>query len=335
MTGTVLCGSSNAFAVECADGRVLRCTIKGKRLKEERHYYNPLAPGDEVKLEADDACGAGRITALGARRNVFVRWNLKGRAPQALAANLDYALIVTAPDEPPFRPRFVDRALIQAAHDGISPAVVVNKCDLPVSAECAVYLRIWESLGIRVVRLSARTDEGLDALSALMTGKRSALVGQSGVGKSSIVNALDSVCAQRVGALSAKYRRGAHTTAQGVLLHLKLGDGSASAVDTPGVRRFLLHGVEAGEAALYFPEIKPRVGKCAFGMSCSHVREAGCAVRAAVRTGAVSAERYDSWLRLYRGLSGVSRAERETRAPRETLGGHQGRRLVGTKGDAW
>lgn len=307
MQGLVLSGSNNIFQVECEDSVTRQCTIKGKKLKASMGYYNPLAPGDYVLIEEDKLVeDEGQIIDLVPRKNAFVRWNVKGRSPQLLAANLDYIVIVTTPDEPPFRPRFIDRALAQAENQGIEPIILCNKCDIPLSEEVEQRLQIWESLGYQVVRVSAKTGDGLPQFAQLLEGKLSAFVGQSGVGKSSLINVLDSTCVLKTGSLSEKYGRGTHTTTKGTLLHLTLNEALlggrcgaiASIIDTPGVRRFVLHDITSKDLALYFREMAVYVGQCNFGMSCSHLHEKGCAIQAALESGKIHPERYDSWLRI-------------------------------------
>ncbi len=310
MQGLILNGSKNVFEVECEDEQTRFCSIKGKVLKAAEGYYNPLAPGDIVELE-DSTMESDKalITDLVPRKNEFVRWNIKKREPQLLAANLDYLLIVTTPEHPPFRPRFIDRALAQAEYQGITPVVVVNKYDLPEAKEDAFQeqLSVWEETGYKVLRLSARTGEGMMDLAQLIQDKLCALVGQSGVGKSSLINVLDNEVVLKTGSLSQKYGRGTHTTTKGVLLHIQLDEallgglvgGMADIIDTPGVRHFILHGIHQDDLALYFRDIKPFVGKCQFGMSCSHRGEKGCAVKQAVEEGKISRLRYESWSRIY------------------------------------
>lgn len=309
MQGTVLGGSNNFFEVECEDGIVRQCSIKGKKLKESKGYYNPLSPGDIVQIDADEQTVAeGQILHLVPRKNEFVRWNVKGRSPQLLAANLDHIIIVTTPDEPPFRPRFIDRALAQAEHAGIEPIIVCNKFDLATIEDLDFQARLteWERIGYTVVKISAKTGEGLPHFASLLEGKLCAFMGQSGVGKSSIINVLDSRVVLRTGSLSEKYGRGTHTTTKGMLFHLELNEALvggrkgaiASIIDTPGVRRFLLHDIEADDLALYFREMKNLVGTCTYGMSCKHDTEPGCKILEAVYSGVISEERLDSWQRI-------------------------------------
>lgn len=308
MQGLVLAGTNNVFEVECEDNVVRSCSIKGKVLKQDKEYYNPLAPGDLVQIEIDDIDSEkGQITALIPRKNEFVRWNVKGRCPQLLAANIDYMILVTTPTEPPFRPRFVDRELAQAEMLGLNPIIVCNKYDLISEApEVEEYLQIWENLGYKVMRLSAKTGEGMTEFVDTIEDHLSAFVGQSGVGKSSLVNVLDDSCVLKTGSLSKKYGRGNHTTTKGTLNHLELNTSLtggvkgriASIIDTPGIRRFMLDGIEAEDLQLYFREFKPFIGKCKFGMNCTHTTEPDCAIKKAVDEGDITEERYESWARI-------------------------------------
>ena len=317
LTGTILDGSNNVFDVACEDDDGIhqwQCTLKSKRLTTDTSYYNPLAPGDRVIIApvgSDDK--KGQILSLVPRKNAFVRWNVKGRCPQILAANIDNLLLVTTPDEPPFRARFIDRELAQAERQELSPIILVNKYDLPAAQDEDFQNRllVWQEIGYRVIRVSARTGEGLPELAELLQDKLSAFVGQSGVGKSSLINVLDSSCVLRTGSLSQKYGRGTHTTTKGALLRVHLNEALvdglpnvyASIIDTPGVRRFVLHGIASHELALYFREMRPLVGQCAYGMSCTHQSEAGCKILEAVYAGAINEERYHSWKRIAEEIS--------------------------------
>ncbi|MDR0993758.1 MAG: ribosome small subunit-dependent GTPase A [Verrucomicrobiota bacterium] len=311
MTGLILRGSKNIFFVQSgAENRVFECRIKGKILKGVETYYNPLAPGDRVVFEPDGA-GGGRITALVPRRAVFTRGNQKelGRArsaaSQIIAANVDQAVCVTSPASPPFRPRFIDRVLVQAESAAIPAVIVCNKADLPFDEEAEDRLADFARIGYEVLRVSARSGAGMDALKRLLYGKLSLLAGQSGVGKSSLINRLSPDLAVRTGAINEKYDRGVHTTTMSSLLEIPIeADGDVSAplktfiIDTPGVRRFAPDGVSVRELALYMREFAPFAGSCAFGASCSHTGEKGCAIIEAVESGRIHVDRYESYLRM-------------------------------------
>ena len=317
MEGLIIAGTNNTFTVECDDELTRNCTIKGKVLKSDKQFYNPLAPGDRVTVEPDPINEhKGQVLGVLERKNTFLRWNVKGRCPQLLACNLDYLILVCTPDEPPFRPRFIDRALAQAEHQGITPIIVCNKWDLAEEMQTdgreeefdAIdrRLTIWSDLDYRVLRISAKTGEGMTEFAQLLENHLSAFVGQSGVGKSSLINVMDNSCVLKTGSLSKKYGKGSHTTTKGTLIHLTLNETlfegvrglKADIIDTPGIRRFVLDDVEADDVAMYFKEFEPFIGKCKFGLGCKHHTEPGCAVLEAVQNGSITQERYDSWGRI-------------------------------------
>jgi len=282
----------------------MECRIKGKVLKDSGGYYNPIAPGDMVEVED------GLILGLEKRRNLFARFNQKGQAPQILAANVDLVLCVVSPASPPFRPRFLDRVLLQADAAGIPAAIICNKYDLASGDIDSDLLDVEERLedfrriGFTVLRMSALSGEGMDDFKRLAAGKFSVLVGQSGVGKSSIVNALIPGLQARTGAINEKFNRGNHTTTQSVLLDVPdIPGGAARIIDTPGIRRFAPAGISPEELILHMREFAPLAGKCSYGLSCSHETEPGCKIMEAVHAGVIHEERYDSFLRIRDELS--------------------------------
>ena len=301
MQGLVLSGANNFFAVRTPEGNVVRCSIKGKKLKEIRGYYNPLAPGDTVDIEYDTLHpDQGQITALIPRRNGFARWNQKTRSPQLLAANIDLLLCVTTPANPPFRPRFTDRTLVQAAAEDIPTLIIVTKIDLGIPESIRERIRDWQRIGIQVCEVSAKTGEGLESLARLLSGKTCAVTGQSGVGKSSLLNSLDPSLALKTADISFKYDRGIHTTTQGIFLPMTFTahDGtqlSFNIIDTPGIRHFALWGIKPEEIIFYFPEMEKAAIQCAFGLSCSHIHERGCRILEELSAGHIHPDRYESW----------------------------------------
>ena len=311
MTALILSGSNNIYLAKTDEGEILECRLKGKVLKGAEGFYNPIAPGDRVVLSVGDTNeGEALITGLSERRNVYARWNQKGNAPQLLASNLDLILCVVTPASPPFRPRFLDRALLQGDIAGIPPVIVLNKCDLDFTADtdgfdadAAERLEDFRRIGYRILRVSALSGLGLEELRELIGGRTGAMVGQSGVGKSSLLNALSPGLALRTGELCAKFDRGSHTTTMARLIAIDAPRGGGFIVDTPGVRRLVPDGTNAAELASHFREFAPIVGTCTFGASCSHETEPGCRIMEAVAAGLIHEDRYESYLRIKEELA--------------------------------
>ncbi|MDR1211117.1 MAG: ribosome small subunit-dependent GTPase A [Spirochaetaceae bacterium] len=312
MRGRIIQASRTIFTLKDEAGREFGCRIKGKVLKGVEGFYNPLAPGDWVEFENDPVHeGSALITVLETRRSAFTRLNQKGlgvhrsRATQLLAANVDLVVCVTAPASPPFRPRFIDRLLVQGEAAGIPLIIVCNKTDLSEDPDVEERLEDFSRIGYEVLRVSAKTGEGMDGFIAALSGKLSVLAGQSGVGKSSLLNALLPFPVRRVGDVNAKYDRGNHITSSAVLVEFSVPGGKGAVVDTPGVRRLVPGGVAPDQLIQYMREFAPLEGKCSFGLSCSHTKEPGCKIMEAVAAGVIHEDRYESFLRIREELSAL------------------------------
>ena len=316
LKGLVIQSSRNLMIVKVETEKgcqELECRIKGKVLKGQENLYNPAAPGDIVIIkkisDGSQQKQCAMILSVEERRNVFSRYNQKGsasrsetsRASQLLAANIDLVLCVCTPLSPPFRPRFLDRVLLQADIAGIEAVVICNKNDLN-NNDPDVYERLneYSRIGYKVLYVSAKTGEGIDILRGEIEGKTCVLTGQSGVGKSSIINALQPELKIKEGLLNEKYDRGVHTTTLSIMFELL----NTRIIDTPGVRRFIPDGIEPGEVITYMREFAPLSGKCSFGLSCSHRTERGCKIMEAVHAGIIHEDRYDSFLRIIDDLEG-------------------------------
>jgi ribosome biogenesis GTPase len=242
-----------------------------------------------------EAPDAWTIEAVAARTTELVRRGRGGRVPKVLAANLDRVFVVVAAREPSANTDLVDRLLVLVEASGMHPMLVLNKLDVEGAREAAAELAaLYQGVGYQTFAVSARSGEGLDALKAALCTGSSALIGPSGVGKSSLLNALDPALALRTGELSGKGGGGRHTTVSSRMILLECGGYVA---DTPGFSDVTLWGVEPEEVGPCFPEFEERAEPCRFRM-CNHDQEPDCGVREAVDEGRIPRSRYESYRRL-------------------------------------
>lgn len=298
-TGRVLRSQSGQVWVETERG-VVHCTLRG-RLKREKKARTDLAViGDRVRVRMLDAEGEGVIERVETRDNRFARRQPGRRGvykEDVLVANLDRILVVFACSSPPMNPRVLDRFLVVAELDGIEAAVVANKFDQVSREEAERQFAPYAALGYSLVYTSAKTGEGLDALERLLEGRVGAFVGPSGVGKSSLLNALAPDLGLAVASISETLDKGRHTTRVAELHPLPSGGWVA---DTPGIREIASFELPHAELAGCFPEMRPFLGQCRFP-SCTHDHEPSCSIREAVEQGAIRPARYESYLRIRRG----------------------------------
>jgi ribosome biogenesis GTPase len=237
--------------------------------------------------------------------------------PQILAANVDRIICITTPASPPFRPRFIDRVLLQADASGIPALIVCNKNDLcEDDIDIEERFEDYKRIGFTVLRVSAKTGAGMDELVSVTSGRLSVLVGQSGVGKSSLIKALAPGADIRIGPLNEKYDRGNHTTTISTMIDLPLSGGI---IDTPGIRLFIPGGIGPDEVIFHLKEFAPLAGTCTYGSSCSHESEPGCKIMEAVAAGVIHEDRYESFLRIRGELSANASVfrRRSSGTPRE------------------
>jgi ribosome biogenesis GTPase len=250
-----------------------------------------LVAGDEVGLALAAGDDEWTVTERLPRRNVLCRSDSRGRT-EDLAANLDQLGIVVA-SRPSCDPFVVDRYLAGARFAGIEALLIVNKQDLPEDGGDLSFVEPYRALGLPVISVSARTGAGLPGLIERLTGKRSLLAGQSGVGKSSLLNALAGEAVRTIGGLSQASGEGRHTTVSSAILRTPWGE----IADSPGVRDYAPPVVPSQEVQLGFVEVAARARDCRF-LDCQHLREPQCAVQAAAQSGAIDARRYESYRRL-------------------------------------
>ncbi len=284
--GTVLWGINNIYQVEGDDASLRQCRIKGKILKDVEEDQSPITPADRVVFDPRGELIIARLP----RTNSFRRYHLKRRTNQTVFANVDQVLCIVSAGEPPLKPGFIDRVILCA---GDIPVVIVcNKTDLPGSDEALEQLKLYEALGFPVTGVSVFSRNGLDGLKEMITGKRSACFGQSGVGKSTIINELIPEANQRTGEVSRRYSKGRHTTTCSALF--RSGDVSFELLDTPGVREVEIPDLIPHEISRYYPEMAQFDGHCRFS-PCLHLHEPDCAVKSALSRGAIDFSRYERY----------------------------------------
>lgn len=292
--GRVLRVHGLASVIEAEDGTTFRCTTRGllKSLSTDQRHV--LAVGDCVWFR-EVSRGEGQIERIEPRHGVLSRTS-RGRQ-HVLVANVDQLLIVSSAAEPVLKPNLIDRLLVTAERARIRPVICVNKVDLVDPADLQPVIGVYGQMGYRVVLVSTVTRFGVDHLRRALQDQATVLAGQSGVGKSSLLNAVQPDLALRVRAVSHESQKGRHTTTNAQLIPL---DQGGYVVDTPGVRQFQLWDVIAEEVAGFYRDLRPWVNHCRYP-NCTHIHEDGCAVKDAVADGRLDGRRYASYCHLFAG----------------------------------
>ena len=288
------------------DGSLLGARVRGRLMGHRKSLGNAVVVGDHVGFEALVSARAGidaHITSIEPRRNAFARGSAGGRSEeQVVAANLDQVVLVTSVADPPFSAGLADRVLCQAEHSGLPARLVLNKTDLAGGEGDAAPQEILDAYARAGVPGHAvcakRGGPALDELRHACRGRRSLFVGHSGVGKSTLLNALVTGLDLLEGAINQKTGKGRHTTTAAVLVRPEPG---FELIDTPGVRTFTLWGIGPRDLDQAYREFHPFLGSCRFN-DCRHRGEPGCAVRAANDEGRIAARRYQSYLKLLEEL---------------------------------
>ncbi|MBO4818393.1 MAG: ribosome small subunit-dependent GTPase A [Bacteroidales bacterium] len=299
---TVVKNAGSHFMLsELPEWKPFPAVLKGKVRLKNSESTNPVAVGDHVCYELPedgnvDLQHPATISEVLDRKNWLIRKSTNlSRQSHVIAANIDMAYIIVSLYFPEIKLPFLDRILVSCEVYGVPVTIVMNKVDL-YRDEAAEYVedfhRIYEGAGYRVMETSVKTGEGLDRLREDCKGKVCLFSGESGVGKSSLINAIDPALDAKVGKISAAHLQGKHTTS---LYEMYRTESGSYIIDTPGIRGFGLVSLEKEEIALYFPEMLEVSRGCRF-TPCTHTHEPGCAVKQAVEDGKISAERYNSYL---------------------------------------
>lgn len=280
--------------------------LRGKVRLGHGGATNPVAVGDRVRYSAETAPDETRpavITEVLPRRNYLIRRSTNlSRQSHVIAANLDQVFVTVSLYFPEIKLPFLDRILVTCEVYGIPAVIVLNKVDMygaEVPEQVEDFMRIYGQAGYTVIRTSALTGEGVESLRGLCAGRLSLFTGESGVGKSSLIKAIDPELDPKIGVISEAHLQGRHTTSlyEMYRLHLEEEDGGRGSylIDAPGLRGFGLVDMEKEEIYRYFPEMLRVADHCRF-VPCTHTHEPDCAVKAAVDEGLISTERYNSYL---------------------------------------
>lgn len=287
---------------EESTGEIAQCRIVGKFRLDNIPLTNPVAVGDRVDYALEQKEGdqpIGTIKKIHARRNYIVRQSPRSHHDMhLLAANIDQAVLVVTVVEPNLKPAFIDRFLLMTEPHEIPAVIIFNKADVYSEADLAVFEEmkaVYEKIGYRVLLTSAETGLGLAEFEALLKDKTTLISGQSGVGKSSLVNAIQQQLQLRTGEISDYSGKGQHTTTFAEMFPLTFG---GNLIDTPGIKLLGFNNKDVLNIAHSFREFFAKSDECRFGGSCTHREEPGCAVRKAIADGEISELRYMNYLSL-------------------------------------
>jgi ribosome biogenesis GTPase len=292
LAGTVLRSGGLHSTVRADDGETYQCATRRilKTLATDQRHV--VAAGDRV-LFRPERNNEGVIERVEPRHGVLCRTS-RGRQ-HVLVANVDQLLIISSAAEPVIKPHLIDRFLVTAEKWRIAPVICINKIDLINPADMQPLVGVYARMGYRVVLLSVQNETGVDEIRDLVRGRQSVFMGQSGVGKSSLLNLIETNLQLRVNVVSEETKKGKHTTTAAQLIPLEMG---GYVVDTPGLRQFQLWDIIPEEVIGFFRDLRPYVNLCQYP-DCTHTHEGNCAIKHAVADGALDARRYESYCQMF------------------------------------
>src|ERR1700759_2189931 len=301
MQGLITKSTGSWYQVQTPDGQVIDCRIKGKFRTQGIVTTNPIAVGDVVDFDMEPEQGTAVITNLHPRKNYIIRKSINlSKQAQVIAANLDQAVLVVTLASPRTSLGFIDRFLVTAEAYDIPAKLVYNKLDLFSSEGLEIldeYKAVYEKIGYPCYSVSALEGTNINQVQELLKDKVTLFSGHSGVGKSSLINALLPDLDLRTHQVSDWSDKGMHTTTFAEMFELPQG---GYIIDTPGIRELGVIDIEKNELSHFFPEMRSRMNQCRFN-SCRHINEPDCAVIKAVEEGEIELSRYESYLSIYHG----------------------------------
>lgn len=297
MRGVVVKSTGSWYSVRMEDGEIWSCRIKGKFRTKGIKTTNPVAVGDRVAVERQ--AGEGVIYDILDRKNYIIRKSTNlSRQAHIIAANVDQAILVTTLKHPEVSTVFIDRFLASVEAYNIPAVLIFNKVDLCDEEDrwlLRALMDVYQNVGYTCLAVSAETGEGVEEVKQLLQDKVSVFSGQSGVGKSSLINRIEPELTLKTAKISEMHDTGKHTTTFAEMFELSFG---GYIVDTPGIRAFGLVHMEKNEISHYFPEIFKYAEDCRY-YNCTHIHEPGCAVLEAVKEGKISETRYFSYVSMF------------------------------------
>ncbi|WP_224483896.1 ribosome small subunit-dependent GTPase A [Robertkochia aurantiaca] len=303
MIGTVYKSTGSWYTVKTADGEIFSCRIKGKFRIQGIKSTNPVSVGDVVEFETEEIGDEviGVINEIRDRKNYLVRKSVNlSKRTHIIAANVDRAFLLVTIDNPKTYTDFIDRFLVTAEAYDITPVLLFNKIDTydeEALAEVAWLEEIYRKIGYDCIRISAKTGMNIEKVKLEMKDRISMFSGHSGVGKSTLINALEPDLELKTAAISEQHRQGQHTTTFAEMFDLNFG---GRIIDTPGIKGFGIVNMEKEEIGDYFPEFFALKSECKFN-NCLHVDEPKCAVKDALENGEIAWSRYKSYLQMLEG----------------------------------
>ena len=296
--GIVIRSTGSWYRVLTEDEQIIECRIKGKFRLAGLKSTNPVTIGDIVYFHPEPKLNCAVIDKIEERKNALVRksLNLSSRS-HIIASNLDFGVLIITLKQPNIKPEFIDRFLVIAEAYDIKPVIVINKTDLLIKtdeAKLQYYKQLYRDIGYPVVVMSALNGDNLDQLKKILDGKVSLFAGQSGVGKSTILNLLNPGLSIKTDNLAKVSGKGRHTTSNYEMFLLWK---NTFAIDSPGIKEMGLYKFELYEIGLFFPDLKKYVDSCRFN-TCLHMNEPGCGVKNAVEKGLIDINRYNNYLNI-------------------------------------
>jgi len=301
MKGIVTKSTGSWYTVYTENGNRIDCRLKGKFRIKGIKSTNPVAVGDEVTYEYEEGKKTGVINEISDRKNYIIRKSVNlSKQTHIIAANIDTAFLLVTVDNPPTHPGFIDRFLATAEAYSIKAVLLFNKLDSYSDEQLeklAILDEIYSEIGYKCIAISATKKIGIDEVKELMIGKTTMFSGHSGVGKSTLINAIEPNLDLKTAEVSKQHKQGMHTTTFAEMFELSFG---GFIIDTPGIKGFGVVDFEQEEITDFFPEFFRLKSECKFN-NCMHINEPKCAIKEAVESGEIAASRYNSYLQIVEG----------------------------------